>query len=348
MNLEQQTATRFHSSVPARPAFTLVELLVVIAIIGILVGLLLPAVQSAREAARRMHCANNLKQIGLAFHLHESSKKTMPVNGNYVWTGTAVSTTNAWSAMARILPYIEQENLFQGIDFSISYNSQPSISSKRVATFMCVSELNDKGQGTDATYGNKHWPISYAMNSGTWSVLTAKSTVMRTGDGAFGPNRAYRLADYTDGLSNTLGVAEVKAFTNRLAGASNSAVFQTPLEPPSTLASLSFATLSPTSYTHVEWVDGKVHETGFTTVFTPNSKVLHGQAGATYDVDAVLASESNLGDTYAAVTSRSYHSAGVNVLMLDGSVQFVGSGIQKNVWRALGTRSGGEVATVLD
>ena len=348
MSFEQQSAIRPNSSDSARRGFTLVELLVVIAIIGILVGLLLPAVQSAREAARRMHCANNLKQIGLALHMHVDNKKWLPANGNYAWNGSGVSTTNAWSGMARILPYIEQENIFRSIDFSASYNSQPNISSKRIATFMCASEVNDKGHGTDPTFGNKYWPTSYAMNNGTWPVLTSKTAGMRTGDGAFGPNRTSRLADFSDGLSNTLAFSEVKAFTNRLIGASNSAVFQTPLEPPTMLASLPFASLSLTSYTHVEWVDGKVHESGFTTVFPPNSKVMHNHAGVTYDVDAVLAVESSLGDTYAAVTSRSYHSAGVNVLMLDGSVHFVGSGIQVDVWRGLGTRMGGEVATVLE
>ncbi len=336
----------FTNAVSLRRGFTLVELLVVIAIIGILVGLLLPAVQAAREAARRLQCANNLKQIGLAMHMHMDTKKGLPANGNYTWNGTAVVTQNAWSAMARILPYIEQENLFRGINFSVGYNSQPGISSQRVATFMCPSEIHEKGFGTDATFGHKHWPINYVLNNGTWAVMTGKATGMRTGDGSFGPNSTRRPADFTDGLSNTLAVAEVKVFTNRVSGASNSATFATLTQPPTNPISLSLAPFSPSVFTHVEWVDGKVHETGFTTVFTPNTNVAFSSGDTLYDVDLVLTTEPNLGDTYAAVTSRSFHTGGVNTMLMDGSVHFVSNNIQLSVWRAFGTRSGAEVASL--
>ncbi|MFO0942528.1 MAG: DUF1559 domain-containing protein [Pirellulales bacterium] len=327
-------------------AFTLVELLVVIAIVGILVALLLPAIQAAREAARRIQCANNLKQLGLALHMHIDLKKGLPANGNYVWNGSGVTTTNAWSGLARILPHIEQENLFHGIDFSIGYNVQPNITSKRVATFICPGEINDKGYGTDAFYGNKHWPINYAMNQGTWAVFAKKASGMQFGDGAFGPNRTYRPADMVDGLSNTLAIAEVKAFTNRVSGSSNTAVFSPALAPPTSLAELSLANLNTTSFTHVEWVDGKVNQTGFTTTFAPNMRVLFASNGTSYDVDVVLASESAVGDTYAAVTSRSYHASGVNALLMDGSVQFVSNNVNLAIWRAYGTRAGGEVASL--
>lgn len=331
-----------------RPAFTLIELLVVIAIIAVLIGLLVPAVQKVRSAAARAQCLNNLKQIGLAMHGYMDVNNGLPANGNYAWNGTAVTATNAWSAMARLLPHIEQENLFRGINFGVSYNTQTAISSKRVATFMCPSEINDKGYGTDPTFGNKHWPINYALNCGSWAVLTGKVSAMQTGDGAFGPNRGYRSADFMDGMSNTLAMGEVKAFTNRVAGASNTTVFSAPPASPTSPASLSsfsLATLNPASFMHVEWVDGKVHETGFTTVFTPNTKVSYTSGGLEYDVDMVLATEPNVGDTYAAVTSRSFHSGGVNVLLMDGSTRFVNDSIDLATWRALATRAGGEVAS---
>jgi prepilin-type processing-associated H-X9-DG protein len=314
---------------------------------GILGALIMPrATSGAREAARRTQCQNNLKQIGLALHNYMDAYSCLPANGNYAWTGSDVVTANAWSAAARVLPQIEQESLFRGIDIKTSYNMQPNISSKRVGTFMCPSEVNDLGNGTDPTYGNKHWPINYAMNAGTWAVLTAKTVGMQTGDGAFGPNRGYTPGDFADGLSNTLAAAEVRAFTPRLSGASSTATFSPALAPPASPAALqSFAlgAFNPASFTHVEWVDGKVHETGFTTVFTPNTTATYTSAGTNYDVDLVLATESNSGDTYAAVTARSYHEGGVNVLLMDGSVRFVTSSIQLGVWRALGTRAGGEV-----
>jgi prepilin-type processing-associated H-X9-DG protein len=316
--------------------------LVVIAIIGVLVALLLPAVQSAREAARRSSCSNNLRQVGVAMHNCITTNKRLPANGDYTWNGAAVTTTNAWSGMARLLPYMEEENLFRGINFSVSYSSQIHVSSKRISVYVCPSELNDKPNGTDPTYGNKHWPISYGLNSGTWGVLSFKSTRMQTGDGAFGPNKGRRPAEFTDGMSKTLACAEVKAFTNRISGAANTTTFPTPPAPPTDISTLSLGTFNPASYTHVEWVDGKVHETGFTTVFTPNTPVLLSASGQTYDVDVVLATESNLGDTYAAVTSRSYHPEGVNALMLDGSARFIRDTIDLVTWRALGTREGGE------
>ena len=329
-----------------RRAFTLIELLVVIAIIAILIGLLLPAVQKVREAAARLKCQNNLKQIGLALHGHMDGQDGLPANGNYFWNGASVTTANAWSGMARILPYIEQENLFRGIDFTLSYNVQTGVSSKRVATFLCPSEVNDKGFGTDPVYGNKHWPINYALNEGTWAVLTGKASGMRTGDGAFTPNRGAKPGDFTDGMSNTLAVAEVKAFTNRVAGSPNTTVYSTsPLPPtnPAGLGAFGLAAFNPASFTHVEWVDGKVHETGFTTVFTPNTKVIYNNGGTEYDVDLVLATESSPGDTYAAVTSRSYHTTCVNVLLMDGSVRSLNNSISLTTWRAMGTRAGGEV-----
>src|SRR5438876_6349070 len=101
-----------------RPGFTLIELLVVIAVIGVLIGLLVPAVQKVREAAARIACANNLKQIGLALHGHLDARKTLPPNGVYAFSGGAVVQTSPWSALARLLPFVEQENLFRGIDFT--------------------------------------------------------------------------------------------------------------------------------------------------------------------------------------------------------------------------------------
>jgi prepilin-type N-terminal cleavage/methylation domain-containing protein len=340
-----------------RKAFTLLELLVVVAIIAVLIGLLLPAVQQVREAANRTRCANNLKQMGLAIHGYLDVNGSLPPNGVFTFNPStnAVTQTSPWSAVSRILPYIEQEALFRNIDFSASYSTQPAISSQRVATYICPDEVNDKGSGSDPTYGNKNWTLNYAANLGTWAVLTDKAGLMANGDGAFAPDRGFSPFDFRDGLSNTLAFAEVKGYTTRVSGTPNTATFVPAPPPPSSVAALTaspplgltgttLAAFDPTKLTHVEWVDGKVHETGFTTVFPPNTLVAYtdSSTGITHDVDFVSATEANLGDTYAAVTSRSYHPGLVNVVLMDGSVRSVVNGVNPAIWRALGTRDGGE------
>src|SRR5262245_57183376 len=125
---------------PPRPAFTLVELLVVIAIIGVLVALLLPAAQAAREAARRMSWGNNLRQIGPAVQNFEaankvcpSSRRPTPIDANGLFNG--------WSAHGQLLPYLEQANLYQQINFDLPYSVQTQVSRQRIASFVCPAEI---------------------------------------------------------------------------------------------------------------------------------------------------------------------------------------------------------------
>src|SRR5687768_14201020 len=130
----------------SRRGFTLVELLVVIAIIGILVSLLLPAVQAAREASRRASCLNNLKQIGLATHNYHDVYKRLP--SSFVLQPTV--PFDSWSVQARLLPYLEQGNIYQGINFSVTYKDSSQvfngvqITSMRVPVYRCPSEINDR------------------------------------------------------------------------------------------------------------------------------------------------------------------------------------------------------------
>ena len=194
-------------SVHRRPAaFTLVELLVVIAIIGILVALLLPAVQAAREAARRTQCTNNLKQIGLALHNYESTYRVFPPS----LTLPASRIGDSWSAQARILPFLEQAVLEEEIDFAQNYDAFPTVKTFRVPTYLCPSEINNRVR-TDAAGVPIHYPLNYGVNMGTWFVYDANSN--RGGEGAFVPNGFRSMADFLDGTSNTLCMAEVKAYT---------------------------------------------------------------------------------------------------------------------------------------
>src|SRR5689334_21941693 len=113
-------SVRNHQMTKRLRGFTLIELLLVIAIIAVLMGLLLPAVQKVRESANRLKCQNNVKQIGLAMHNYMDTIGTLPANGTY-GPGTF---KNTWSGMARLLPFIEQENLYKQIDFNTPYSSQ--------------------------------------------------------------------------------------------------------------------------------------------------------------------------------------------------------------------------------
>ena len=320
-----------------RAGFTLVELLVVIAIIGVLIAILLPAVQAAREAARRTQCKNNLKQMALAVQNYQAAKKVYPPS---VMLGPNLG---AWSAQARVLPFIEEYKLFRDIDFSLSYSAQTTDAGKAVKTtkipgLLCPSDINDRPK-LNAAGMVDNWPISYADNVGVWLVWDP--AVPRGGDGAFYPNSMLRPAHFGDGLSKTICMAEVKAFT---AGFQNAGQMS-PTMPslPTTLCGMGGT--FKVEYSHQEWTDGKMKETGFTAVFTPNTVVSCEQAGVKYDVDWVNQGESITATsppTYAAVTSRSYHSGLVNVSLMDGSVQTVTDGVELSTWRAQITRNGGE------
>lgn len=191
----------YRASVRLRAAFTLVELLVVIAIIGILVSLLLPAVQAAREAARRMQCSNNLKQIGLALHNYESAHKKFPMGSNL---------SNFISPFVGILPHLEQANNFNQWDFSLSYSDpyNADVSSQTISAYLCPS-MNLPREVPLVVAGETGGPSSYLMVEGT-------DDYMPNGDGMFGlhwpaygySNPSRRFGDISDGTSNTFFTGE--------------------------------------------------------------------------------------------------------------------------------------------
>lgn len=321
--------------------FTLVELLVVIAIIGILVGLLLPAVQSAREAARRMSCQNNLKQIALSMHNYESTFRCLPPS----WTQPS-GISSGWSAQTRILPFMEQAAIADNIDYSAAYSTVTiatpdgpvPISAFRVPAYLCPSEPNDQTRVSGGV--ETYVPISYGVSSGPWHVY---NPVTRSGGlGVFAPERYPRFRDCTDGTSNTLLLGEVKTYTPYYRDVATAGSLPMPTLP---------ADICPlggdfkTNSGHTEWVDGRAHQTAFTTTFGPNTKVLCTVSGTEYDVDWTNSREgvSTTAQTYAAVTTRSFHPGGVESANVDGSVNFVSETIDLQIWQAMSTKNGGEV-----
>jgi prepilin-type processing-associated H-X9-DG protein len=326
-----------------------VELLVVIAIIGILIGLLLPAVQSAREAARRSQCANNLKQLALALHNYESSSGVYPPSS--FWSGVANDKTNDISVWSRLLPYLEQSALGSAYTATSTEDATlpdgTPIMGLRIPAYICPSEINDMAKlNTDGSLNS--YPGTYGVNLGPWLVFDpTRQTVPQ---GSFYVNSRLRAADFTDGLSNSFYALEVKAWTSSLSGSTTATATQPNL--PSDLIALGgTAKLGPNTTDnkgHTEWGDGKVNQTGVTTLFTPNTPVMYSYNGANYDIDFIGVTEasSTTAPTYAAVTSRSYHSGLVNVALMDGSVRAVTNSVDRAVWQATSTRSGGEPTTL--
>lgn len=328
----------------ARRAFTLVELLVVIAIIAILALLLLPAVQAAREAARRTQCLNNIRQVGLAMNLHENTLSAFPPSWN---------TGGGWSAQARILPYLEEQAVFAQIDFEKPYSQAPLIggqliSAYRVEAYQCPSEINDRPR-IGKNEQPEHYPLSYAVNLGTWFVWDPRTN--QGGPGAFFPNSQLGVRDFRDGLSKTLALAEVKAYTPYERNAAQTGQLVMP-KTPEDLPAGGEAKLGPEvnqNTGHTEWADGRAHQTGFTTTFAPNSIVTPSRhVGFDIDWNNQQEGKSPTTPTYAAVTARSHHVGIVNVMMLDGSGRSVASGVDLTVWQAASTRSGKEIGQSLE
>lgn len=315
--------------------FTLVELLVVIAIIGILIGLLLPAVQAAREAARRMQCSNNLKQMGLAMHNYESTfKRFPPGNLGGVWsTGLSVH--------ARLLPLMEQGNIYNLVDFNYAYNhvNNDPARMQQVSTFLCPSDVSG---ALPAALGGRN---NYYANAGT--SLMAGSPPTDTSDpnygllpptGVFFRDSKIGPRDIIDGLSFTAAFSEklLGDGNNGLATA-NSDTFRpgtfpaTPDAAVSDCLAVNVSDLSKQGVSNVgaPWLWAYHSTTMYYHIAPPNTR------SCMYPPGRIM------------TTAGSRHPGGVQVLLCDGSVQFMNQTLDINLWRGLGTRLGGEVLSGL-
>jgi prepilin-type N-terminal cleavage/methylation domain-containing protein len=339
-----------------RFGFSLVELLVVIAIIAVLVGLLLPAVQSAREAARRTACQSNLRQLGLAIHNFENSKRYFPPSTDIRRSANANGVASQpWSGQALILPYLEGDTIYRLIDFTKGYHTPENkallppwgVAATRVDVLMCPSEPKNTARLNATTGEPEHYPLNYGFSVGRYLVYDPVSKA--DGGAAFGPSSKFRAGMISDGLSKTLAMSEVKAFNPRYHNAAAPAApSDVPLSPDQVTQKIAGGEWSATNG-HTEWVCGRAIHNGFTTLFPPNTVISHTRPdGGTFDISVCSTREGNSTTlpTYAVIPSRSHHPGSVNTLLMDTSVHQVSSEIDANVWQALGTRASGEIATM--
>jgi prepilin-type N-terminal cleavage/methylation domain-containing protein/prepilin-type processing-associated H-X9-DG protein len=354
--------------------FTLIELLVVIAIIAVLIALLLPAVQAAREAARRAQCVNNLKQMGLAIHNYHSTYDGLPPGGQSFSGGDGggrpqlgwVQGPGRFSMKSRILPYMEMQPLFNTINFMVTpdpwlpgptspgaplvngtyINSTAAIT--KINAFICPSDSNDSGLnnggGNNPPQGKN---ISYANNSGlnrynnNWAMTGP--TYFQGNDCCF--TRPLSFASVTDGTSNTVIWSEwVKGKGFNVSGGLNNVYQNGPgpngggsgpamnimgnqanLALANACQNTPFSTSSSWDYKGEAWIhEDSGRGGGFFMIQPPNRKAC------------------NCCGHESIVGASSYHSGGVNVSMLDGSVKFIKDTINPFTWYAISTIDWGE------
>lgn len=299
-----------------RSAFTLIELLVVIAIIAILVALLLPAVQQAREAARRTQCKNNLKQLGLAIHNYESTYSRLPSAGqgtDFTPTGP-VTTFGPHALFSQILALMEQGNTYSRFDFNFAYNETPeniAASRQAISAFICPTNAWRANAADQQGFGCTDYAASYYVDLDP-ATGTGNSSLRREG----GLTRSWtRMSDITDGLSSTIFLVEDSGRDERM-------------QP---------------GHVYTDPVDGQLRRfwrwaepdnaIGISKGVNNNKSPRGGPSTCPWTVN-------NCGPFEEIF---SFHAGGAHVLLGDGAVRFLNESLDLTVLRALATRSEGEV-----
>ena len=333
-----------------RRGVTLIELLVVVALVATLVGLLLPAVQAARETARRSSCGNNLRQIALASANHESAKGRFPIGAESRQWDQRPDFPHQffrWSVLAHLAPYYEEEQVLRSLDLSvplyiglspgdIAMQNKPIVK-LLIPLFLCPSDIS---QPVADLFG----PTNYAGCTGSGA---GGGTPFDT-DGMFGINSRTRRRDITDGLSKTV------AFSESTLGAGPKAT--TTRDGIDTATGYGFTFTAPltqvgcgrpfyynfTDLRGFSWANGEYRTTLYNHARHPNA--------AEMDCLSALTSTSDLSKMYAGYgwrSARSRHPAGTTVAMADGSVRFMSDAIDAGTWAESATIAGGEAATGL-
>ena len=356
-----------------RSGFTLIELLVVIAIIAVLIALLLPAVQQAREAARRSQCKNNLKQIGLGLHNYLETFGQFPPGRMTPSRGDSIGIP-CWyghvSPLYHILPYIDLANVYNQIDHNETRvraagpvcNKNDFVKTLALPVFMCPSDpRHTPGNNTNSyranfgssVYAGRHFGSGIAVDP----VYTPRAAAALDGvmGGAFGDNGGVKIGHFTDGTSNTAMYAErmigsvdtgtisLGNFMHRNGGSplvtgssptnDTASVIAACAAGDATVAANYRQDFGWTSGDDPAWYYSSFQHGAYNHVQTPN--YFRPDCG----VGSIPDDESDV----AIMTARSLHTGGAHTALADGSVKFVSNSIDLGVWRAAGTRAGGEV-----